>query len=62
MPDFRVSKDHRVFLDGIEVHRCMGFTVNVEAGEDPEVVLRVSCDSVTVEEYKANTRQTELRT
>lgn len=62
MPNFRVTKDRRVFLDDFEVPRCMDFAVKVEAGEDPEVVLRVSCDSVRIEDYTVSAKQTELRT
>lgn len=51
MNNFRVTKDRRIFLDGIEIQRCHGFEVAVNAAEDPEVVLRVSCDSVTIEDY-----------
>lgn len=54
MLNFKVTKDHRVLLNDLEVPRCMGFAVKVEAGEDPEVTLRVSCDSVTVEDYTAS--------
>lgn len=54
MLNFKVTKDHRVLLNDLEVPRCMGFAVKVEAGEDPEVTLRVSCDSVTVEDYAAS--------
>lgn len=62
MPNFRVTKDRRVFLDDFEVLRCMEFAVKVEAGEDPEVVLRVSCSSVRIEDYTVSAKQTELRT
>lgn len=62
MPNFRVTKDRRVFLDDFEVPRCMEFAVKVEAGEDPEVALRVSCSSVRIEDYTVSAKQTELRT
>lgn len=51
MNTFRVTKDHRIFLDGIEIQRCHGFEVAINAAKDPEVVLRVSCDSVAIEDY-----------
>ena len=51
MNTFRVTKDRRVFLGDIEIQGCHGFDVIINAAEDPEVVLRVSCDSVTIEDY-----------
>ena len=51
MNAFRVTKDHRVFLDEREIPRCLGFNVDVDAGKDPEVVLRVACGSVTIDGY-----------
>ena len=51
MNAFQVTKDHRVFLDGREIPRCLSFNVEIEAGKDPEVVLRVVCESVSIEKY-----------
>lgn len=51
MNAFRVTKDRRVFLNGIEIQECHGFEVVVKAAENPEVVLRVSVESVDIEEY-----------
>lgn len=62
MLSFKATKDRRVFLNDFEVPRCMEFAVKVEAGEDPEVVLRVSCDSVRIEDYVVSAKQTELQT
>lgn len=57
---FQVTKDRRVFLDGHEIPRCLGFNVEIDAEKDPEVVLRVACESVSIEEYtKAWTKQKE---
>lgn len=60
--DFKVTKDRRVLLNGFEIPECLGFQVIVEAGEDPEVVLRVSCESVSVDGYTIRPKQTGLRT
>lgn len=49
--EFRVTRERRVFLNGIEVKGCHGFDVIVNAAEDPEVVLRVSVGSITIDEY-----------
>lgn len=49
--DFRVTKDRRVLLDGMEIPRCIGFNISIEAGKDPEVTFRVSCGSVAIEDY-----------
>jgi hypothetical protein len=51
MNKFKVTKDHRIFLNDSEIHGCLGFKIAVNATEDPEVVLRVSCDSVAIEDY-----------
>lgn len=57
--DFKVTKDRRVFLDGVEVQKCLGFNLSFEVGEDPELLLRVSCDRVDIDDYSL--RQKELR-
>ncbi len=49
--EFHVTRDRRVFLGDIEIKGCHGFEVVVNAAEDPEVVLRVSVGSVTIDEY-----------
>lgn len=59
--DFKVTKDHRVLLNGLEIPKCLGFQVVVEAGEDPEVVLRVSCKSVSIDGYTVRPKQTGLQ-
>lgn len=51
MPDFKVTKERRVFLDDVEIKWVLGFSVVVDAGNDPEVVLRVAVDSVDIEGY-----------
>lgn len=59
--DFKVTKDHRVFLNGLEIPKCLEFQVVVAAGEDPEVVLRVSCKSVSIDGYAVRLKQTGLQ-
>lgn len=49
--DFKVAKDRRVFLGGVEIEKCLGFSISFEAGGDPELLLRVSCDSVDIDDY-----------
>jgi len=49
--DFRVTKDRKVSLGDVEIPGCIGFDVHIEAGKDPEVVLRVSCGSVSIDDY-----------
>ena len=51
MNDFKITKDRRVFIDGMEIKHCLGFSVNVVAGKDPEVLLRVSVSSIDVDGY-----------
>lgn len=51
MNDFRVTEDRHIFLDGVEIKRVHGFEVHIKAMENPEVVLRVSVGSVTIEGY-----------
>lgn len=51
MNDFKVTKDRKIFLDDVEIPRCLGFNLSIEAGKDPEVTFRVSCGSVTIEDY-----------
>lgn len=55
--DFRVTKDRRVFLGDVEIQKCLGFDLSIEAGEDPEVLLRVSCDSVNIEDYSVRRKE-----
>ncbi len=55
--DFRVTKDRRVFLGDVEIQNCLGFGLSIEAGEDPEVLLRVSCDSVNIEDYSVKRKE-----
>jgi hypothetical protein len=51
MKDFCVTKDRRVFLGETEIEDVLGFSVVAEALEDPEVILRVGCKSISIEGY-----------
>lgn len=51
MKEFRVTEDRKVFLDGQEIKNVLGFRVDVNAGENPEVVLRVPVEKIIIEGY-----------
>jgi len=63
MNEFKVTEDRRIFLNGIEVKRCLGFQIDSNAGSDPEVVLRVAVDRIDIDGYTdVCSKQTELQT
>lgn len=51
MNDFKITKDRRVYLGSTEIQGCLGVKVVINSMEDPEVVLRVSCSSVAIDDY-----------
>lgn len=51
MNDFKVTKDRRIFLDDTEIKRVLGYSINADAGNDPEVVLRVAVDRIDIDGY-----------
>lgn len=51
MKEFRVTEDRKVFLDGQEVKNVLGFRVDANAGESPEVALRVPVEKIVIEGY-----------
>lgn len=51
MTEFQVTKDRRVFLNGIEIPGIYGFDIAVDAGKDPKIVLRVECDKISIDGY-----------
>ena len=51
MQDFKVTKERRVFLDGVGIKRVLGFSIDIDAGNNPEVTLRVAVGSVDIDEY-----------
>lgn len=53
LSEFEVKSDGRVFLRGIEIKRCQGFSVTADAMEDPEVTLRVLVESVDLDSYQS---------
>ncbi len=56
MTDFRITKDGRVFLNDFEIPNCMGVDIKIEGGEDPEVVLRISCERVSIDGYALHSK------
>lgn len=46
-----ITKDRRVLLNGVEVPQVLGVSIDLEAGRDPEVVLRVSVQQVDIDGY-----------
>lgn len=48
---FKVTEDRRIFLDGHEIKRVVEFSINAEAGSDPEVVLRVAVNRIDIDGY-----------
>ncbi len=51
MSEFKVTKDRHVFLDGTEITRVIGFSIDITAANDPEVVIRIAVDSVDIDGY-----------
>lgn len=49
--DFSITKDGRTFLNGIELNGVLGLRLLIEAGQDPEVELRVAISSIDVDGY-----------
>lgn len=48
---FEVTEDKRVILNGLEIERCTGFDISVDAGRDPEIRIRVSVDEIEIDGY-----------
>lgn len=38
-------------MDDREIKRVLGFSINVEAGDDLEIVIRVAAGSIEIEGY-----------
>lgn len=51
MKEFRVTEDRKVFLNGKEIKNVLGFKIKADAGENPEVVLRVPVEKIVIEGY-----------
>lgn len=52
MNSFKVTKDHRILLNDVEIDHVLGFDLHIEAGKDPEVVLRVSAADIDIDDYR----------
>lgn len=49
--DFSITKDGRTFLNGTEIKGVLGLRLLIEAGQDPEVEIRVAISSIDVDGY-----------
>ena len=47
----RITKDKRVFLNNAEIDNVMSVSINLEPLRDPEVTIRVSVETVSVDGY-----------
>lgn len=52
MNSFKVTKDHRILLNDVEIDHVLGFDIHIEAGEDPEVVLRFLASNIDIDDYR----------
>ena len=52
MNSFKVTKDHRILLNDVEIDHVLGFDLHIEAGEDPEVVLRFLASNIDIDDYR----------
>lgn len=48
---FKVTKDRRILLDDTEIKRVLGYSINADAGSDPEVVLWIAVDEIDIDGY-----------
>lgn len=48
---FHVKENGQVYLNGVEIPRCFGFSIIAEGGKDPEVVLRVGVHHISIDGY-----------
>lgn len=51
MNSFKVTKDC-ILLNGAEIDHVLGFDLHVEAGENPEIVLRFSAAEIDIDDYR----------
>lgn len=47
----RITKDKRVFLNNAEIDNVISVSINLEPLRDPEVTIRVSVETVSVDGY-----------
>lgn len=59
MKKFQVTKDCRVFLDDVEITKCLGFRVNIEAAREPVVELSISVREIWIEGYTVGGEEDE---
>ena len=47
----RITKDKRVFLNNAEIDNVISVSINLEPLRDPEVIIRVSVETVSIDGY-----------
>lgn len=47
----RITKDKRVFLNNAEIDNVISVAINLEPMRDPEVTIRVSVETVSIDGY-----------
>lgn len=47
----RITKDKRVFLNNAEIDNVISVSINLEPMRDPEVIIRVSVETVSIDGY-----------
>ena len=52
MNSFKVTIDHRILLNDVEIEHVLGFVLHIEAVEDPEVVLRFLASNIDIDDYR----------
>lgn len=58
---FKVTQDQKIYLGEKEITHCTGFKVIVNAGDNPEVELRVIVESADIQNYQVIPKQGDLR-
>ena len=51
MNEFKVTKEKKMFLNGVELEHVSALNINIRPQEKPTVTLVLSPDSVDVDEY-----------
>lgn len=62
MDVFRVTRDQKVYIGEKEITHCTSFKIIADAGDNPEVEIRVIVESVNIEDYRAWPTQMEPQT
>lgn len=51
MNKFKVTKEKKVFFNGMEIDRILGLNIEIKPLENPTITLILSPDSVDIDEY-----------